>query len=158
MPFDAARLRQLACVALSVLGTAGPVGAQDDARAQLAEQGIYWQSMGRIELAEASWRKLLSADPRSADALYGMSQVELARGNTEAARNWIARLRAAHPGDARASAFESRMSRRAAPKANSTVAEGEGTPVSRRAAPKANSTAAGGEGTSVTRPRLSRGT
>jgi hypothetical protein len=36
------------------------------------------------------------------------------------------------------------MSRTAAPKANSTVAEGEGTPVSRRAAPKANSTAAHG--------------
>jgi tRNA A37 N6-isopentenylltransferase MiaA len=42
-----------------------------------------------------------------------------------------------------------RMSRRAAPKANSTAAEGEGTPVSRRAAPKANSTAAEGEGTPV---------
>jgi len=33
------------------------------------------------------------------------------------------------------------MSRRAVPKANSTAAEGEGTPVSRRAVPKANSTA-----------------
>lgn len=111
MPFDATRLRQLACVALGVLGTAGPAGAQIDASAALVEQGTYWQSMGRIELAEASWRKLLSADPRSADALYGMSQVELARGNTEAARSWIARLRAAHPSDARASAFESRMGR-----------------------------------------------
>ena len=30
------------------------------------------------------------------------------------------------------------MSRQAAPKAKSTVAEGEGTPVSRTAAPKAN--------------------
>ena len=109
MPFDATRLRQLACVALGVLGTAGPAGAQNDAHAALVEQGIYWQSMGRLELAEASWRKLLSADPRSADAMYGMSQVELARGNTEAARSWIARLRAAHPGDARAGAFESRL-------------------------------------------------
>ncbi|WP_260602648.1 cellulose biosynthesis protein BcsC [Variovorax sp. MHTC-1] len=74
----------------------------------MTEQGIYWQSLGRLELAEASWRKLLSADPRSADALYGMSQVELARGNTEAARGWIARLRAAHPGDDRATRFEAR--------------------------------------------------
>lgn len=109
MPFDATRLRQLACVALGVLGTAGPAGAQNDARTALVEQGIYWQSMGRLELAEASWRKLLSADPRSADAMYGMSQVELARGNAEAARSWIARLRAAHPGDARAGQFEARL-------------------------------------------------
>jgi hypothetical protein len=36
------------------------------------------------------------------------------------------------------------MSRTAAPKANGTAAEGEGTPVSRTAAPKANSTAARG--------------
>ena len=43
------------------------------------------------------------------------------------------------------------MSRTAAPKANSTAAGGEGTPVSRTAAPKANSTAAEGEGTPVSR-------
>jgi hypothetical protein len=36
------------------------------------------------------------------------------------------------------------MSRTAAPKANSTEAEGEGTPMSRTAAPKANSTVAEG--------------
>lgn len=110
MPFDATRLRRLACqAALGVLAAAGPAAAQIDARSALAEQGIYWLSLGRLELAEASWRKLLSADPRSADAMYGMSQVELARGNTEAARGWIARLRAAHPGDARAGRFEARL-------------------------------------------------
>src|SRR5688572_14140307 len=38
-----------------------------------------------------------------------------------------------------------RVSRTAAPKANSTAAEGEGPPVSRTAAPKANSTAPEGE-------------
>ncbi|HJS04490.1 MAG TPA: tetratricopeptide repeat protein, partial [Variovorax sp.] len=92
-----------------MLAAAGPAAAQIDARSALAEQGIYWLSLGRLELAEASWRKLLSADPRSADAMYGMSQVELARGNTEAARGWIARLRAAHPGDARAGRFEARL-------------------------------------------------
>ncbi len=37
------------------------------------------------------------------------------------------------------------MSRRAAPKANSTAAEGEGTPVSRTAAPKANTAARSAE-------------
>jgi hypothetical protein len=44
-----------------------------------------------------------------------------------------------------------RVSRTAAPKANSTAAEGEGPPVSRTAAPKANSTAAEGEGPPVSR-------
>lgn len=109
MPCRAARLTRLACLAAcSALGAAGLAAAQGDARTALAEQGIYWQSLGRFELAEASWRKLLSADPRSADALYGMSQVELARGNAEAARGWIARLVAAHPGDPRAIQFEAR--------------------------------------------------
>lgn len=109
MSFHAARLRQLACLAAwGALGAAGPAAAQGDARTALAEQGVYWQSLGRLELAEASWRKLLSADPRSADAMYGMSQVELARGNIDAARGWIARLRAAHPGDPRAIQFEAR--------------------------------------------------
>lgn len=75
--------------------------AQDDGRAALAEQGAYWQNMGRIDLAEENWRKLLRLDPNAADALYGMAQVELTRGRAEAAQPWIDRLRAAHPRDAR---------------------------------------------------------
>lgn len=109
MSFHAAGLKQLACLAAwGALGAAGPAAAQGDARAALAEQGVYWQSLGRLELAEASWRKLLSADPQSADAMYGMSQVELARGNIDAARGWIARLQAARPRDARVAQFEAR--------------------------------------------------
>ncbi|RZL86156.1 MAG: tetratricopeptide repeat protein [Variovorax sp.] len=93
---------------LAVLGLIGALAtpfatqAQNDAKAALIEQGNYWQGMGRLDLAEESWRKLLRVDPQSADAMYGMSQVELARGNAEPARAWIARLRAAHPNDARA--------------------------------------------------------
>ncbi|WP_225784867.1 cellulose biosynthesis protein BcsC [Xenophilus sp. Marseille-Q4582] len=75
--------------------------AQDDGRAALAEQGAYWQNMGRIDLAEENWRKLLRLDPNAADALYGMAQVELTRGRADAAQPWIDRLRAAHPRDAR---------------------------------------------------------
>ncbi|WP_395319274.1 cellulose synthase subunit BcsC-related outer membrane protein [Variovorax sp. UC74_104] len=90
---------------LAALGAAAPgiarAQAQVDAGAALAEQGSYWQAQGRAELAEESWKKLLSIQPQSTDAMYGMAQVELSRGNTEAARGWIARLRSASPNDAR---------------------------------------------------------
>ena len=94
--------RLVACLGLvGALYAGTPVHAQGDAKTALIEQGNYWQSMGRTELAEESWRKLLSIDPRSADAMYGMSQVELARGKPEPARGWITRLHAAHPDDPR---------------------------------------------------------
>ncbi|MDM0013473.1 cellulose synthase subunit BcsC-related outer membrane protein [Variovorax sp. J22P168] len=95
--------RLLACLGLiGALHAGAPAHAQD-AKAALIEQGNYWQSMGRTDLAEESWQKLLRVDPQSADALYGMSQVELARGKAEPARDWLAKLRAAHPSDPRAS-------------------------------------------------------
>ncbi|MDA7415675.1 cellulose synthase subunit BcsC-related outer membrane protein [Xenophilus arseniciresistens] len=96
-------LRQLvAALGAAGLLCAGAVAhAQDDGRAALAEQGAYWQNMGRNDLAEENWRKLLRLDANSADALYGMAQVELARGRAEQAQPWIDRLRAAHPRDAR---------------------------------------------------------
>ncbi|MDP9900455.1 cellulose biosynthesis protein BcsC [Variovorax ginsengisoli] len=84
------------------LFASGALHAQADASAALIEQGNYWQNMGRADLAEESWRKLLRVDPQSADALYGMAQIELGRGNAEPARTWINRLRAAHPNDPRA--------------------------------------------------------
>lgn len=112
MPGHPARLRAgtaarrlLGCLGLvGALYASAPAQAQGDARAALVEQGNYWQSMGRSDLAEDSWRKLLSVDPQSADAMYGMSQVELARGRAEPARSWIARLKAAHPADPRGNA------------------------------------------------------
>ncbi|SEM53050.1 Uncharacterized conserved protein HemY, contains two TPR repeats [Variovorax sp. YR750] len=92
----------MACVGmLAALCAAVPAQAQVDAGAALTEQGNYWQAQGRAELAEESWKKLLSIQPQSTDAMYGMAQVELSRGNTEAARGWIARLRSASPNDAR---------------------------------------------------------
>ncbi|RQO52858.1 cellulose synthase [Variovorax sp. KBW07] len=92
----------LACMGmLAALCTSGQVHAQADARAALIEQGNYWQAQGRADLAEESWKKLLRVDPQSADAMYGMAQVELSRGNAEPARSWVARLRTAHPNDSR---------------------------------------------------------
>lgn len=91
---------------VGALCASGPLWAQSDASAALIEQGNYWQGMGRADLAEESWRKLLRVDPNSADALYGMSQVELARSKPDAAREWIGRLRTAHPTDARLARFQ----------------------------------------------------
>lgn len=92
----------MACLGmLAALCTANPAHAQADATAALVEQGNYWQTQGRADLAEESWKKLLTVDPRSTDAMYGMAQVELSRSNADAARSWIARLRTANPNDPR---------------------------------------------------------
>lgn len=92
----------IACLGLlAAVCASSPARAQADASAALVEQGNYWQAQGRADLAEESWRKLLRVDPQSADAMYGMAQVELSRGNAEPARTWISRLRTAHPNDGR---------------------------------------------------------
>jgi len=102
-PSKASRL--LACIGVAgALCAVLPAHAQADAKTALIEQGNYWQGMGRADLAEQSWRKLLSIDPQSADAMYGMAQVELLRGDASAANSWTARLRTAHPEDARGNA------------------------------------------------------
>ena len=100
-PRAASRRLAAALATAGLLCASAALHAQDDARATLAEQGAYWQNMGRIDLAEENWRKLLRLDANSADALYGMAQVELTRGRADAAQPWINRLRAAHPRDAR---------------------------------------------------------
>ena len=96
-------------------GTGASVFAQSDARSALIEQGNYWQSLGRAELAEESWTKLLRVDPKSADAMYGMAQVELTRGNAEAARGWITQLQSAHPTDARVARLQQQARQPGAP-------------------------------------------
>ena len=77
------RLIRSAIIVAGALAASPPLMAQGDPRALLVEQGTYWQSLGRADLAEESWRKLLRVDPRSAEALYGMAQVELSRGRAE---------------------------------------------------------------------------
>lgn len=88
-----------------------PARAQSDAAMALVEQGRYWQALGRNDLAEESWRKLLRVDPNAPDALAGMAQLELARGNADAARSWIERLRAARPGDGRLARLDEQLRR-----------------------------------------------
>ena len=104
------RLIRSAIIVAGALAASPPLMAQGDPRALLVEQGTYWQSLGRADLAEESWRKLLRVDPRSAEALYGMAQVELSRGRAEAARGWTEQLRTLHPNDPRAERLQQQAS------------------------------------------------
>lgn len=63
----------------------------------LVEQGKYWQSRNRGDLAAESWQKLLRLDAGQPDALYGLAMNELDKNNTEAARGWLVKLKAAQP-------------------------------------------------------------
>lgn len=98
----------LLCAATTVL-------AQSDAITALTEQANYWQGLGRSDLAEENWQKLLRVSPQSADGLYGMAQVEMSRGNAEGSRTWIDRLRTSHPDDARTARLQRQSSQSGAP-------------------------------------------
>ncbi len=73
---------------------------QTDPVGVLIEQGQYWQSRGNGERAAEAWQKLLRIDATQADALYGLGVVELERNRPEAARDYLAQLRRAHPSSA----------------------------------------------------------
>ena len=134
MPIDPTRLKRTPPAGLPRHGrchgdpAAGPGTGRCQDRAGRAGQ-LLAEHGARVDLAEESWKKLLNVDPQNADAMYGMSQVELARGNADAARGWTTKLRAGHPGDSRAAA----------------TAQGSGTPMTdvqrARAAAQAGRTA-----------------
>jgi len=61
----------------------------------LVRQGQRWLDQGRPELAMSSVERVLSAEPRNADALILAARIEASRGNSAAATAYAARLRAA---------------------------------------------------------------
>ncbi|MEX3975754.1 cellulose synthase subunit BcsC-related outer membrane protein [Paraburkholderia caribensis] len=63
----------------------------------LIDQGKYWQSHKRGDLAEQAWLKVLRIDPKQADALYGMGIVMADRKDGAGAQQYLARLRQAAP-------------------------------------------------------------
>lgn len=71
--------------------------AQDDVVRLLTEQGRFWQARGDHERAIETWEKLLRADPRQPDALYGMAMAALAAGRPLEAQQHLVRLRTAAP-------------------------------------------------------------
>ncbi|GJH01792.1 cellulose synthase subunit BcsC-related outer membrane protein [Paraburkholderia terrae] len=63
----------------------------------LIDQGKYWQSHKRGDLAEQAWLKVLRIDPKQPDALYGMGIVMSDRKDGAGAQQYLARLRQAAP-------------------------------------------------------------
>lgn len=63
----------------------------------LIDQGKYWQSHKRGDLAEQAWLKVLRIDPKQPDALYGMGIVMADRKDGAGAQQYLARLRQVAP-------------------------------------------------------------
>jgi tetratricopeptide (TPR) repeat protein len=51
--------------------------------------GKVWRNLGRLDLAETSYRRALSLDPHSADALIGLAGVEFQQGRLQEARGHL---------------------------------------------------------------------
>nr|WKF60715.1 Cellulose synthase operon protein C [Paraburkholderia busanensis] len=91
--------------ALSVTAVCYVAMAAPDALAQapkdplsvLIDQGKYWQSHQRGDLAEQAWLKVLRLDPKQPDALYGMGMVLADRKDGAGAQQYLARLKAVAP-------------------------------------------------------------
>ncbi|SAL12623.1 cellulose synthase domain-containing protein [Caballeronia terrestris] len=63
----------------------------------LIDQGKYWQSHKRGDLAEQAWQKVLRIDPKQPDALFGMGMVLADRKDGSGAQQYLARLREVAP-------------------------------------------------------------
>jgi Flp pilus assembly protein TadD len=63
----------------------------------LIDQGRYWQSHRRGDLAEQAWQKVLRIDPKQPDALYGMGIILSDRKDGSGAQQYLSRLRQAAP-------------------------------------------------------------
>ena len=83
-----------------------PAAAAPSPTSVLIDQARYWLAHGRKAQAEAAIGRALLADPANADALAMLTQLDVARGEQEAAAATLARLRAAHPDDPRLAALE----------------------------------------------------
>jgi cellulose synthase operon protein C len=90
----------LSLTAVCCVATASPdalAQASKDPLSVLIDQGKYWQSHQRGDLAEQAWQKVLRIDPKQPDALYGMGMVLADRKDGAGAQQYLARLKAAAP-------------------------------------------------------------
>ncbi len=91
--------------ALSVTAVCCVAAGSPDALAQaskdplnvLIDQGKYWQSHQRGDLAEQAWLKVLRLDPKQPDALFGMGMVLADRKDGAGAQQYLARLKGVGP-------------------------------------------------------------
>ncbi|QQC67253.1 cellulose synthase subunit BcsC-related outer membrane protein [Paraburkholderia ginsengisoli] len=91
----------LSVTAACYVATAAPdalAQAAKDPLSVLIDQGKYWQSHQRGDLAEQAWLKVLRIDPKQPDALYGMGMVLADRKDGAGAQQYLARLKAVAPG------------------------------------------------------------
>ncbi|WP_176059279.1 cellulose biosynthesis protein BcsC [Paraburkholderia sp. BCC1876] len=90
----------LSVTAVCYVATAAPdvlAQASKDPLNVLIDQGKYWQSHQRGDLAEQAWLKVLRLDPKQPDALYGMGMVLADRKDGAGAQQYLARLKAVAP-------------------------------------------------------------
>src|SRR5690606_28444873 len=71
--------------------------AQGDPVQLLVEQGKYWQERGDDKRALEVWEKLLRANPRHPDALYGMAMLELQAKRPAGAQKYLGELKSTAP-------------------------------------------------------------
>ncbi len=71
--------------------------ATTDPLAVLIDQGKYWQSHRRGDLAEQAWQKVLRVNPKQPDALFGMGMVLADRKDGSGAQQYLAQLRQVAP-------------------------------------------------------------
>jgi predicted Zn-dependent protease len=90
----------LSITAVCYVATAAPdalAQASKDPLSVLIDQGKYWQSHQRGDLAEQAWQKVLRIDPKQPDALFGMGMVLADRKDGAGAQQYLARLKAVAP-------------------------------------------------------------
>ena len=75
--------------------------ATADAIRVLLDQANYWRSQYQPQKADEALARVLTLDPRNADALAAQAQAAADRGNQQAARAALAKLQAARPDDPR---------------------------------------------------------
>jgi tetratricopeptide (TPR) repeat protein len=77
-----------------VLLVSGPVMADDALAAKtLKEQGRFWESKGRLDLAVPAWKLLLQIEPQNSEALASIAQFELSNNRPDAASAIIDELK-----------------------------------------------------------------
>lgn len=88
---------QACLLGLLLASVSYPAWAQDATSRMLLEQGRYWQAHDKPDLATQAWSKLLLADPKQPEGLYGMGVIAIGKRQFAAAGDYLAKLRAAAP-------------------------------------------------------------
>ncbi|WP_175942072.1 cellulose synthase subunit BcsC-related outer membrane protein [Caballeronia sp. BCC1704] len=91
------RKRVIAALLCAAPAMAWAQAATTDPLAVLIDQGKYWQSHRRGDLAEQAWQKVLRVNPKQPDALFGMGMVLADRKDGSGAQQYLAQLRQVAP-------------------------------------------------------------